>query len=225
MAIVLVVAAAGGGYAWVTSGRLGPRAYPAAQTGQFTGSQVSPADGAPGVFQTLTQVASSDGTVVAVGRQAGGDVTRAQFLVSTDAGSSWQVAPVRAATGGDPAPGHPAQLVTPGPQGWLAVGPDAIWTSTDGRSWTLARTTGITPTDSGDQVQRLIRTATGYLATGQNPAEGTGVVWTSPDGLHWLRETAAQARLPVHHGTIVTITGSAAQRPGHPAVRADVSLV
>ena len=213
VAIVLVVAVAGGGYAWVISGRVGPRAYPAAQTGQFTGSpasQVSPAGGAPGVFQTLTQVASSDGTVVAVGRQAGGDVSRAQFLVSTDAGTSWQVAPVRAAAGGDPAPGHPAQLVTPGPQGWLAVGPDAIWTSTDGRSWTLARTTGITPTDSGDQVQRLIRTATGYLATGQNPAEGTGVVWTSPDGLHWLRETAAQARLPVHHGTIVTITGAAA---------------
>ena len=172
MAIVLVVAVAGGGYAWVISGRVGPRAYPAAQTGQFTASQASPADGAPGVFQTLTQVASSDGTVVAVGRQAGGDVTRAQFLVSTDAGSSWQVAPVRAAAGGDPAPGHPAQLVTAGPQGWLAVGPDAIWTSTDGRSWTLARTTGITPTDSGDQVQRLIRTATGYLATGQNTGRG-----------------------------------------------------
>ena len=206
VAVVLVVAVAGGGYAWFSSGRLGPRAYPAAQTGQFSGA----AHGGPSVFQTLTQVASSDGTVVAVGRQAGGDVTRAQFLVSTDAGSSWQVAPVRAAAGGDPAPGHPAQLVTPGPQGWLAVGPDAIWTSPDGRSWTLARTTGITPTDSGDQVQRLIRTATGYLATGQNPAEGTGVIWTSPDGLHWLRETAAQARLPVHHGTIVTITGAAA---------------
>jgi hypothetical protein len=206
VAIVLVVAVAGGGYAWVTSGRLGPRAYPAAQTGQFTAA----AQAGPGVFQTLTQVASSDGTVVAVGRQAGGDVTRAQFLVSTDAGSSWQVAPVRAAAGGDPAPGHPAQLVTAGPQGWLAVGPDAIWTSTDGQSWTLARTTGITPTDSGDQVQLVIRTATGYLAAGQNTAEGTGVVWTSPDGLHWLRETAAQARLPVHHGTIVTITGAAA---------------
>ncbi|HEY2279360.1 MAG TPA: sialidase family protein [Streptosporangiaceae bacterium] len=210
VAIVLVVAVAGGGYAWVISGRVGPRAYPAAQTGQFTGGPASPVRGGAGVFQTLTQVTSSDGTVVAVGRQAGGDVTRAQFLVSTDAGSSWQVAPVRAAAGGDPAPGHPAQLVVAGPQGWLAVGPDAIWTSADGRSWTLARTTGITPTDSGDQVQLLIRTATGYLAAGQNTAEGTGVVWTSPDGLHWLRETAAQARLPVHHGTIVTITGAAA---------------
>jgi hypothetical protein len=211
VAIVLVVAVAGGGYAWFTTGRLGPRAYPAARTGQFTSGQTpGPAEGAPGVFQTLTQVASSAGTVVAVGRQAGGDVTRAQFLVSTDAGSSWQVAPVRAASGGDPAPGHPAQLVVAGPQGWLAVGPDAIWTSTDGRSWTLARTTGITPTDSGDRVQLLIRTATGYLAAGQNTAEGTGVVWTSPDGLHWLRETAAQAQLPVHRGTIVTINGAAA---------------
>jgi hypothetical protein len=214
VAVVLVVAAAGGGYEGFVAGRLSPRAYPAAQTGQFAADRPeasTPAAG-PGVFQTLTQVASSGDTVVAVGRQAGGDLTRGQFLVSTDAGRTWQVAPVRAATGGEPAPGHPAQLVATGPQGWLAVGPDAIWTSTDGESWTLARTIGITPTDSGDQVQLLTRTATGYLAAGQNTAEGTGVIWTSPDGLHWQRRTA-QALLAPGHGTIVTITGAAAHGP------------
>jgi hypothetical protein len=203
--VVLILAAVIGGYEVSTAGRLGPRTYPAAQTGQFAASTVAGA----GVFQTLTQVASSGRTVVAVGRQAGGDLTRAQFLVSTDAGKSWRLAPVRAAAGGDPAPGHPAQLVAGGAGGWLAVGPQAIWTSTNGRSWTLARTTGITPVDSGDQVQRLVRTATGYVATGQNTAEGTGVIWTSADGLHWQRR-AAQALLAPGHGTIVAITGAAA---------------
>ena len=213
VAVVLVLAVAGGGYAWYRTGRLGPRAYPAAQTGQF--SPVSSGPAGNGVFQSLTRVASSGGTVVAVGHQAGGDLTRAQFFVSTDNGSSWQLAPVHAAGGGQAAPGHPAQLIASGAGGWLAVGPHAIWTSKDGRSWTLARTTGIAPTDSGDQVQLLIRTATGYLAAGQNTAQGAGVIWTSPDGLHWHRETAAQPLLEIRHGrgTIVTITGAAAHGP------------
>jgi hypothetical protein len=209
VAVVLVAAAAGGGYEWFTAARLGPRDYPAAQTGRLGTAQAATGRG---VFQTLTRAASSGDTVVAVGSQAGGDLTRAQFFVSTDAGNTWHVAPVRAAAGGDPAPGHPAQLVAAGPGGWLAVGPHAIWSSKDGRSWTLARTGGITPADSGDQVQLLIRTATGYLAAGQNTAEGAGVIWTSRDGLHWQRETAAQPLLPIRRGrgTIVTITGAAA---------------
>ena len=213
VAVVLVLAVAGGGYAWYQAGRLGPRTYPAAQTGQLAAGPAA-ATGA-GVFQSLTEVASSGGTVVAVGRQSGGDLSRAQFYVSTDNGTSWQLAPVRAASGGQPAPGHPAQLIVAGADGWLAVGPHAIWTSKDGRSWTLARTTGVTPIDSGDQVQLLIRTATGYLAAGQNTAEGAGVIWTSPDGLHWQRETAAQPLLEIRHGrgTIVTITGAAAHGP------------
>jgi hypothetical protein len=217
VAVVLVLAAVGGGYAWFTAGRLGLRSYPATQTAPLALSRATAARVAAGagVFQGLAQVASSGGTVVAVGRQSGGDLTRAQFLVSTDGGNTWQVAPVHAASGGDPAPGHPAQLVTAGPDGWLAVGPNAIWTSRDGTSWTLAQTTGIAPTDSGDQVRMLIRTATGYLAAGQNTAQGAGVIWTSPDGLHWHRETAAQPLLEIRHGhgTVVDITGVAAHGP------------
>jgi len=212
LAVVLFVALAG--YAWYSSGRLGPRTYPPAQAGQFTTSQAGqrPAAGT-GLYQSLTQVASSGDTTVAVGQQAGGDITRAQFFVSTDPGRTWQLAPVHSATGGQPAPGHPAQFVTAGRDGWLAVGPHAIWTSPNGRSWTLASTAGITPADAGDQVRLLIRTATGYLAAGQNVAEGAGVIWTSPDGRHWHRSTAAQTMLPGHHGTIVAITGAAASGP------------
>jgi hypothetical protein len=221
VAVVLVAAAVSAGYERFAAGQMSPRDYPGAQVAgtQFGADQTVPGRG---VFQALTRVASSGGTVVAVGSQAGGDLTRGQFFVSTDAGNTWQVAPVRAAGGGDPAPGHPAQLIAAGPAGgeqggeqagaagWLAVGPHSIWTSPDARSWTLAATTGITPTDSGDQVRVLTRTARGWLAAGQNTAEATGVIWTSADGLHWRRATAAQSRLPSRSGTIVTITGAVA---------------
>jgi hypothetical protein len=211
-AVVLVLAVAVAWAGWERFGpdQLGPRSYPAAQAAdaQFAAGQNGSGQG---VFQTLTRVASVGNTVVAAGSQAGGDLTRGQFFVSTDAGNTWQVAPTRAPDGGEPAPGHPAQLLAGGTGGWVAVGPHAIWTSADGTSWTLARTTGITPTDSGDQVGVLIRTATGWLAAGQNPVEATGVIWTSRDGLHWTRVAAAQAQLPVSDGAVVSITGAAAR--------------
>ncbi|HEY2239955.1 MAG TPA: hypothetical protein VGI21_14260, partial [Streptosporangiaceae bacterium] len=212
--LVLAVAAAWAGYTRFGPHELSPRTYPAAQAAR-TQFPASPGPSGRGVFQTLTRVSSVGNTVVAVGSQAGGDLTRGQFFVSTDAGNTWQLAAVRGADGGDPAPGHPAQLLAGGPDGWLAVGPHAIWTSPDARSWTLAATTGITPTDSGDQVTALIRTATGWLAAGQNTAEATGVIWTSRDGRHWTRVSAAQAGLPlaVHDGGIVSITGAAAHGP------------
>jgi hypothetical protein len=210
--LVLAVAVAWAGYVRFGPHELGPRSYPAAQPAS-TQFQASPGPSGPGVFQTLTRVASVGNTVVAVGRQAGGDLTRAQFFVSTSAGNTWQLATARGADGGDPAPGHPAQLLAGGPGGWLAVGPHAIWTSHDAQSWTLAATTGITPTDSGDQVGVLIPTARGWLAAGQNLAEATGVIWTSRDGRHWTRVTAAQAGLPVHNGGIVSIKAAAAHGP------------
>ncbi|HWG14526.1 MAG TPA: hypothetical protein VG268_14730 [Streptosporangiaceae bacterium] len=207
--LVLVVALAWAGHTRFGPDRLGPRSYPAAQVASTQFSAGRTAAGR-GLFQPLTRVSSSGNTVVAVGSQTGGDLTRGQFFVSTDAGNTWQTATVQAAHGGDPAPGHPAQLLAGGGDRWLAVGPHAIWTSQDARTWTLAATTGITPTDSGDQVQVLTRTATGWLAAGQNATEATGLIWTSRDGLHWQRATAAQALLPVHHATIVSITGAVA---------------
>jgi hypothetical protein len=212
MVLVLAVAVAWAGYTRFGPHELTPRSYPAAQTAsaQF---QASPGPSGQGVFQTLTRVASVGNTVVAVGSQAGGDLTRGQFFVSTDAGGTWRLAAVRGANGGDPAPGHPAQLLAGGPGDWLAVGSHAIWTSQDAQSWTLAATAGITPTDSGDQVTSLTRTASGWLAAGQNTAEATGVIWTSRNGRLWTRVTAAQAGLPVHDEGIVSITGVAAHGP------------
>ena len=158
----------------------------------------------------MSRVASFGGTVVAVGSQTGGDIPRAQFFVSQDDGTTWQLAAVTAPGGGAPAPGHAAQLIAHGRTGWLATGPDGIWTSTSGRSWTLASTSGITPADAGDQPSVLISTGRGYLAAGQNTAEGTAVIWTSADGLHWQRMAAPQLGMPSGSGTVADITGAAA---------------
>ena len=113
--------------------------------------------------------------MVTTGSQTSDGVVRQQFLVSTNGGASWHLAPVRAPGGGAPALGHPATLLAGGPGGWVAVGPQAIWTSPTGQTWTLAATHGISPQLPGDSVWVITKTASGYLAagTGAGPGEGT----------------------------------------------------
>ena len=96
-----------------------------------------------------------------------------------------------------------------GPGGWLAVGPQAIWTSPDGLSWTLSATHGITPMLPGDQMWVLNSTADGFLAAGV--ADGRrgatqAVIWTSRDGLTWQRKTAAQLGLAGPGETVQSIS-------------------
>jgi hypothetical protein len=205
--------AACSGYAILRSGGLPGRDYPAARLAGtvFGGDAIPPGQG---IAQTMGRVASFGGTTVAVGSQAGGDIPRAQFFVSHDNGSTWDLAAVSAPGGGAPSPGHAAQLVAHGPDGWLAVGPDAIWTSATGQSWTLASSAGIVPSDAGDQLSVLTATGGGFLAAGQNPAEGTAVIWTSPDGRHWQRTTAAQLRLPAGGNTVADLTSAAVSGGG-----------
>ena len=81
--------------------------------------------------------------MVTTGSQSSDGVVRQQFLVSTNGGASWRLAPVRASGGGAPLLGHPATLLAGGPGGWVAVGPQAIWTSPAGQTWTLAATHGL----------------------------------------------------------------------------------
>ncbi len=148
-----------------------------------------------GVFQTINRVVASGSTVVATGSQASGGVVRQQFFTSSDGGASWQLAPVRTPGGGQPPLGHPAALLAGGPGGWLAVGPQAIWTSQNGLSWTLAATHGISPQLPGDAVWVITKTATGFLAAGEGAAGRAAtqaVIWTSADGVTWHR-SALQA--------------------------------
>ena len=175
----------------------------------------TPGDEARGISQSLARVASSGSQVVAVGSQAGARISRAQFFVSANGGQTWRLGTEQAEDGGDPAPGHAATLIAGGQGRWAAVGPSAIWTSPDGVAWTLASTQGITPMQGGDHANVLRRTATGFLAAGENvppgdPAAATPVVWTSANGVTWRRLGAAQLHLTAEGGRAVALTSAAA---------------
>jgi hypothetical protein len=161
-----------------------------------------------GVFQTIGRIVASGNTIVTIGSQTSDGVTRQQFFVSANGGASWRLAPVRTPGGGQPPLGYTAERVAGGPGGWLAEGPQALWTSPDGLTWTLAATHGVTPQLAHDGIWVLTRTAQGFLAAGQGTAPGGGtqaVVWTSRDGLTWQRMTAAQLGLAGPGETVQSI--------------------
>ncbi len=165
-----------------------------------------------GVFQTISRIVASGNTIVAMGSQVSGGVVRQQFFTSSNAGASWRLAPVQTLGGGkgvQPPLGHSAALLAGGPGGWAAVGPQAIWTSQNGLSWTLAATHGISPQLPGDSVWVITRTASGFLAAGTaSAARGAtqGVIWTSADGVTWHRMTATQLGLPAAGETVRNIS-------------------
>ncbi len=177
-----------------------------------------------GVFQTINRVVAAGSTIVTMGSQTSDGVIRQQFMVSTNTGASWQLAQVRAPDGRPAALGHPATLLAGGSGGWVAVGPQAIWTSPTGLTWTLAATHGISPQLSGDSVWVITKTAGGFLAAGAGPANGANgansanganganrgatqaVIWTSRDGVTWQRMTAAQLGLAGPGETVQNIS-------------------
>ena len=164
-----------------------------------------------GVFQSINRVVASGNTIVTMGSQTSDGVIRQQFLVSTNAGASWRLAPISALGGGQGAQaalGHPATLLAGGAGGWVAVGPHAIWTSPTGQAWTLASSRGISPQLHGDSVWVITKTAQGFLAAGANNGGGAGsgaVIWTSKNGLTWQRLTAGQLGLAGPGETVLNI--------------------
>ena len=88
---------------------------------------------------------------------------RQQFFTSADGGASWHLASVHGPGGGQAPLGYAATRLAGGPAGWVAIATarEAIWTSQNGQSWTLAATHGITPQLPGNQVYVLTSTATG----------------------------------------------------------------
>ena len=161
-----------------------------------------------GVFESVNRIVASGTTIVATAQRSSGGSTRQQFYVSANGGVTWQLAAIPA----DAGPGHIAPLLAGGPGGWVAVGSQAIWTSPDGRSWTLAATHGISHVP-GDQVWVVTKTAAGFLAGGSD-ATGQGVVWTSPDGATWHRQTLGahvqNIAYATAHGNDILITGTLA---------------
>jgi hypothetical protein len=135
-----------------------------------------------GLIQTLGPVASDGNDIVAAGDETGSETAHAEFFVSQDAGKTWQLATVE----GSPPTGHAPTQIAVGPDGWVAVGPNSIWTSKNGIDWTLSSATGM-PMAAGDTINALTRTANGFLAAGGN--DGKPVVWTSANGTTWQRTT------------------------------------
>jgi hypothetical protein len=156
-----------------------------------------------GVFQTIERIVASGNTMVTTGAQKTGGAVRQQFFVSTDAGSTWRLAPVQLPRGGQPPLGYEAVRIAGGPRGWMAFGDNAIWTSKDGQTWTLAGTRGITPRQSSDTLNVVTSTPGGFLAAGYQAtsAGNQAVIWTSRDGVTWQRLTAAQLGLQEPGGT------------------------
>ena len=180
-----------------------PQALTAAAFGSYPGQQQR------GVFQTINRIVASGNTIVTMGSQTSDGLVRQQFFVSTNAGATWRLAPVQSPGGGQAPLGHQASLLAGGPGGWAAIGPQALWTSQDGQSWTLAAAHGITPQQPGDSVWVMTRTAQGYLAAGSGSAGGgasQAVIWTSPDGVTWHRMTAAQLGLAAAGERVLNIS-------------------
>jgi len=151
-----------------------------------------------GVFQAISRIVASGNTMVTTGSQTSDGTVRQQFFASSDGGDTWHLAPVQMRGGGQPPLGHVATLIAAGPDGWMAGGPRAIWTSQTGLSWTLAATHGISPQLPGDSMDVVTGTADGFLAAGAGTAGGGGtqaVIWVSHDGLAWHRLTATQLGL------------------------------
>ena len=199
-------------------------AYPPARLAgaDFT---TTPGQQGRGIFQSVSGVAASGATVVAVGSQAGQWIPRAQFFTSADGGRSWRMATVRGPGGAAPSPADLPVLVAGGPPlpggrgGWLALGTGAAWTSPDGRTWTLAPGAGVGPLQASDHVLALARTAGGFVAVGENepasdPAASSPVAWESANGLNWRRLSAGALRLTVPGGRVTGLTHVAA-RGGH----------
>ncbi len=173
-----------------------------------------------GVFQTIDRIAAWGKTIVTTGSLTSNGVARQQFFVSSDGGATWHLAPVQLPGGGEPPVGFVADRIAAGPTGWLAWGPQVIWTSQNGQSWTLAATHGIEPRLPGDQVFVLTSTSTGFVAGGQGKASGggnQGLVWVSHDGITWQRMTAAEVGM--------TLSGQTPQAIAYAATRGNDTVI
>jgi hypothetical protein len=201
-------------FAGANSGNPGP-APPVTSLGfppaTLAGNDFTAAASGRGISQTLGRVTSVGDTVVAVGSQAGGRITRAQFFVSVDDGRTWTMGTVRSADGGVPPPGHGAIFVAGSQGAWVALGPGSIWTSEDGRTWTLAPGAGM-PLLPGDQISAVKRTAAGFIAVGANvpggdQARSTPLIFRSANGVTWQR---LQPNLPAAGGRALDLRYAAA---------------
>jgi serine/threonine protein kinase len=202
MGLVLMAAVGLGVFKLVThhSQKSAPVGYPSsARVPTAVGPPVNPAQQPAGVSREIDRIVAAGSTIVTTGSQASGGVARQQFFASDDGGATWYLAPMQLPGGGRPPAGYAADRIAGGPRGWLAEGPQAIWTSKNGLSWTLAAAHGISPHLPGDSIGVVTATADGFLAAGGAGKAGgnQAVIWISRDGTTWQRLSATQLGLNV----------------------------
>jgi len=192
-----IVIARSGGRSGPTFGLVTP--YPAATLA--AGDFAAPAAG-PGVPPSLTGIAGAGKTIVAVGSQGAASLSLPLILLSRDGGQTWARTALRPG-GVTPGPGAVPVLVTRGRNRWLALGPQAAWTSATGGAWEAAPGPPMLP---GDKILGLTRTQSGFLAVGENIPGPVGsgvpspVLWTSATGRSWQRKSGAALTLGANGG-------------------------
>ncbi|GGV20051.1 hypothetical protein GCM10010182_47330 [Actinomadura cremea] len=200
--LAAVAIIAGGGYAVVTvlggddgpsgdgAAKLAADAFPVAGSAQTDGRD-----------QEFGGAAAVGQTVVTVGSETGAGATRGIFLVSTDGGRTFKSATVEG-----PAGNATPQAVAGGPSGWVAIGAGAtggaVWTSSDGQSWTRQPDAVGRVFNGGNRVDRIVATGAGYVAVGAQSAKGDfsdeePAVWLSSDGRAWEARAGDQIGLNV----------------------------
>ncbi len=155
--------------------------------------------------QQFTGIAAAGSTVVAVGSETGVGMSRGLFVVSTDGGHTFASAKVGGPEDGPAATALP-QSVGGSSKGWVAIGSGksggAVWTSSDGRTWTREPDAVGRVFGPGSRVNQVVSTGAGFIAIGAKSTKGDfsdakAVVWTSADGRQWEARVGDQIGLEV----------------------------
>jgi predicted Ser/Thr protein kinase len=137
--------------------------------------------------------------VVGTAASSAGDRDAAVWVES---GGRWSR--VRSDSLGGPGDQQIGSVVAGGP-GLIAVGSDtssgrseaAVWTSTDGRSWSQAPASDIGPAGEGSQgMSAVSRVGAWFVAGGWSDGSGgdaDGAIWLSADGRNWTNSASAEA--------------------------------
>ncbi|MFI7232825.1 hypothetical protein ACIBO5_57430 [Nonomuraea angiospora] len=172
-----------------------------------------------GANQKLNDMTSVGRAVVAVGSDTTSPTPRPLFLFSPDGGKTWQLGQVNGAST------PTVQRVVGGGGRWLASGGDGVsgerglWTSADGFSWTAVEAAGLAAFRSGDQINDIARTASGFVAVGRTTGDDGGsgpAAWRSADGRAWERVETRD--LEVREIKAVVAKGDTVVAIGDPAV-------
>jgi hypothetical protein len=137
-----------------------------------------------GVFQTISRIAASGNTIVATGAQTSDGITRQQFLVSADGGTSWHLARIAPQL-----PGDQIWVLTSTVDGFLAAGSAkaadgttqaVIWTSRTGVTWQRMTAAQLGLAGPGQSVPGIYYAA----SSGDDTLIGDGGygTWLSTDG-------------------------------------------